>query len=192
MPHIVAAGWYTGHVSLSPGAPVRIVMSKWVDRPHWELDATYLGTDEHGDWLGIAQGTVMTRPGVTYVAPTAQVGLVPPPGPESARGWLATFHDVGGPVRVYVDITTPPRWEGPVVHAVDLDLDVVCGPTGRVWVDDEDEFADHRVRFGYPEQVVTAALASCRQVEAAVAGGRAPYDGAAAAWLARVLDTATS
>ena len=53
-------------------------------------------------------------------------------------------------------------------------------------MDDEDEFADHRVRFGYPEAVITAALASCRQVEAAVAGGRAPYDGAATAWLVRV------
>ena len=123
-----------------PGSAVRVVMTKWGDRPHWEFDATYLGSDEHGDWLGIARSTVMTRPGMTYVAPTAQVGLVPAPGPDVERGWLATFHDVGGPVQVYVDITTPPVWDGAVLRAVDLDLDVVRGNTGRVWVDDEDEF----------------------------------------------------
>ena len=172
-------------------SPVRVVMSKWVDRPHWQFDATYLGADEHGDWLGIPQGTVMSRPGATYVAPTAQVGLAPPPGPKSARGWLATFHDTGGPVRVYVDITTPPSWDGPVLRAVDLDLDVICGPTGRVWVDDEDEFADHRVRFGYPEDVIEGALRSGRQVVAAVADGRAPYDGTARAWLERLRDVTT-
>ena len=55
-------------------------------------------------------------------------------------------------MRVYVDITTPPVWDGTVLRAVDLDLDVVRGNTGRVWVDDEDEFADHRVRFGYPDE----------------------------------------
>ena len=38
----------------SPGDAVRVVMTKWGDRPHWEFDATYLGSDEHGDWIGIA------------------------------------------------------------------------------------------------------------------------------------------
>ncbi len=176
----------TPRAGLAAGDHVHVAMTKWRDRPHWEFDAVFLGADEHGDWLGIPRGTRMTRPGATYVAPTRQVGLVPPPGPDAERGWLATIHDVGGPVRVYVDITTPPTWDGAVLRAVDLDLDVVCGPTGRVWIDDEDEFADHRVRFDYPEDVVDAALNSCRQVEAAVAGGRAPYDATAAAWLARV------
>jgi hypothetical protein len=173
-------------VGLTPGDAARVAMTKWVDRPHWEFDATYLGSDDHGDWLGIPAGTEMSRPGATYVAPTHQVGLVPPPGPDSERGWLATFHDVGGPVRVYVDITTPPSWDGPVVRAVDLDLDVVLGNTGRSWIDDEDEFADHRVRFGYPTSIARAAMTSCDRVHAAVMAGRAPYDGSAAAWLTRL------
>jgi hypothetical protein len=169
-----------------PGDPVRVVMTKWVDRPHWEFDCWFLGSDEHGDWLGIPAGTPMARPGATYVAPTPQVGLVPPPGPDAERGWLATFHAEGGPVRVYVDVTTPPAWDGPVLRAVDLDLDVVRGNTGRVWVDDEDEFADHRVRYEYPDALVAAATASCDRVHAAVAAGTAPYDGSAARWLTRV------
>lgn len=167
-------------------------MSKWGERPHWEFDATYLGSDEHGDWLGIPAGTRMQRPGADYIAPTNQVGLVPPPGPDPERGWLATFHDLGGPVRVYVDITSPPTWDGRVVRAVDLDLDVVRGNTGRVWVDDEDEFAHHRVAFGYPDGVAHGALASCERVLALVTDEAAPYDGSAAAWLANLasmLDT---
>ena len=170
------------------GDPIRVAMTKWGDRPHWEFDATFLGCDAHGDWLGIAAGTAMSRPGASYVAPTNQVGLVPPAGPDPARGWLATFHDVGGPVRVYVDITTAPVWDGAVLRAVDLDLDVVCGPTGRVWVDDEDEFAHHRALYDYPEDVARGALASCDRVQAAVVGGLAPYDGSAATWLARLGD----
>ena len=135
-----------------PATAVRVVMTKWVDRPHWEFDCRFLGSDEHGDWLGIPAGTRWRGPARRYVAPTAQVGLVPPPGPDADRGWLATFHAEGGPVRVYVDITTPPVWDGAVLRAVDLDLDVVRGNTGRVWVDDEDEFADHRVRVRLPRR----------------------------------------
>jgi len=162
-------------------------MTKWVDRPHWEFDCHFLGSDEHGDWLGIPAGTRMARPGATYVAPTHQVGLLPPPGPDSDRGWLATFHAEGGPVRVYVDITTPPAWDGAVLRAVDLDLDVVRGNTGRVWIDDEDEFAEHRVAYGYPDDLAAAASTSCNRVYAAVAGAVAPYDGVAARWLERVV-----
>ena len=41
------------------------------------------------------------------------------------------------------------------------------GPTGRVWVDDEDEFAEHRVSLGYPADVVRMAATVVRAVQAA-------------------------
>src|SRR5689334_17146100 len=122
-----------------PGDAVRVVMSKWGDRPHWEFEGVLLGRDEHGDWLGFRAGTRMQRPGASYVAPVDQVGLVPAPGPDELRGWLATFHAPRGTVHTYVDMTTPPVWDGPTLRAVDLDLDIVRGNAGRVWVDDEDE-----------------------------------------------------
>jgi protein associated with RNAse G/E len=56
---------------------------------------------------------------------------------------------------------------------------VVRGWTGRVWVDDEDEFADHRVRYAYPPDLVRLAVTSCDEVRAAVDAGRPPYDGEA-------------
>jgi uncharacterized protein len=86
-----------------------------------------------------------------------------------------------------VDMTTPPVWEGSTLTAVDLDLDVVRGNSGRVWVDDEDEFADHRVRFGYPDEVARLAMDSCDRVRAAMLAGAAPYDGAThLPWLERL------
>ena len=178
---------------MQPGTPVEVAMTKWRDLPHWEYSAVFLGSDLYGDWIGIPAGTPMARPGADYVAPVDQVGLVPP-ALAGERGWLATFHDEGGPewstlgapVQVYVDMTTPPAWDGTVLHAVDLDLDVVRGTTGRVWVDDEDEFAAHRVAYAYPEEVTRLAMATCDRVQADVTARRAPYDGTAGAWLARL------
>ncbi|MGZ4495574.1 MAG: DUF402 domain-containing protein [Nocardioides sp.] len=126
----------------------------------------------------------MRRPGADFETDWSQVSLVP-----DAAGFVASFYarDGSAPCEVYVDITSHTTWTEGAVVAIDLDLDVVRGWTGRVWVDDEDEFADHRVRFGYPDEVVTLATRSCEEVLAAVSAGLPPYDGATAShWLARL------
>jgi hypothetical protein len=170
-------------MSLVTGDSVHVRMTKWGERPHWQFDAVYLGDDEHGTWLGFPRGTHMTRPGAEYVSPTDQLGLVPPTGwPERERGWLTTFHGPGGPLSVYVDVVAPPAWSGSTVTAVDLDLDVVRELDGRVWVDDEDEFALHRVELGYPPEVVAAARASCDRLVREISRAAPPYDGAARPW----------
>ena len=162
--------------------PVRMLARKWPDQPHWEHDALVLGEDRHGVWVGAPSGTRMRRPGASFRTDQPQVSLVPRQAP-----FLATFYAPGGvaPFDVYVDITTVPVWldgSPPVVTAVDLDLDVLRGWTGRVWVDDEDEFAARRVH--YPADLVRLAAISCEAVRTAVEGGRPPYDGSAGAWLA--------
>lgn len=155
-----------------------MVFGKWGGRAHWEFDALHLGADQHGTWLGVPPGTLMTRPGVEFRTAVAQVVLVP----EAA--YVASFYAPGtggragpNPCEVYVDISTVPVLEPGRVRMVDLDLDVVRGWTGRVWVDDEDEFADHRVRFGYPDEVVALASESCTDVHRAVVDAEAPFDG---------------
>ena len=168
----------------SPGAAVRIAMTKWGGTPHWELDAVYLGSDAHGDWVGAPAGTLNARPGARFVSEVDSVSLVPPSDGRLATH-IATFHQPGIWCDVYVDITTPAVWADHALRAVDLDLDVIRGNTGRVWVDDEDEFAEHRVSLGYPDELARAAMASCDRVHADVAAGRAPYDGSAEAWITR-------
>ena len=118
------------------GDPVRIEMEKWGDLPHWQIPGHWLGSDEHGDWIGIPRGTPMSWPGMHVVSQNDQVGLVPPADvPETERWWVSTFHGPGGslPVAVYVDIATPPVWDGSTLRTVDLDLDVVRNDTGGVW-----------------------------------------------------------
>ena len=173
------------------GDPVRLELTKWGDHPHWAFTARWLGRDAHGDWIGIPQGTPMDRPGAHYEPPVPQVGLVPSFAlPDDERGWLATFHAAPSHIWVYVDMTTPPVWDGSTVRAVDLDLDVIRGREGDVVVDDEDEFAEHRVSLGYPADVVSGAMASCDRVNAAVRDRKPPFDPVTSQdWLARFRNT---
>lgn len=154
-------------------------MTKWGDRPHWEYDALYLGSDGHGEWVGCPVGTRYHRPGMDFLAEFAGVVLVPADG----AAHLAAFNDERARAAVYVDMTTPARWHGSTLRSVDLDLDVVRLQDGTVYLDDEDEFAEHQVAFGYPADVVAMAEESAAQVLAAVQRGEAPYDGAAGPWL---------
>lgn len=169
----------------TPGDTVRCVMSKWGERPHWEFDGTFLGVDEWGEWIGFPTGTQFVRPGQDFTASNDQVGLVPAEVDGTRPGFLATFHAPGGkpwpdlgdsPVAVYVDMTTPPVWDRSTVRAIDLDLDVIRGMNDRVIVDDEDEFAEHRVAFGYPPEVVALAEDSRDRVRAAILARQAPFD----------------
>jgi predicted RNA-binding protein associated with RNAse of E/G family len=174
-----------------PGSILDVVITKWGDRPHWEFSATYLGEDEHGAWFGLPAGTPFRRPGAAFSSPNDQVTLLPREG-----WWVATFHAPGGTTWVdlggasldlYVDMTTPAEIDGSTVRCVDLDLDVVRGVNGMVIVDDEDEFAEHRVAFGYPPEVVRAAEESCATVLAAATAGTPPFDGVASGvWLGRL------
>jgi uncharacterized protein len=174
------------------GPPVRMRFRKWGDHPHWEYDGRLVGEDEHGRWVGAAAGTHVSRPGAAFDAPAGFVSVIP-----HDDAYVATFYaphrgSPGDPVELYVDITTVPAWSLDVpmattVTMVDLDLDVVRGRSGRVWVDDEDEFAEHRVRLGYPDDVVRLATSSCDRVRREVAADRGPFARSLGrAWLSRL------
>jgi hypothetical protein len=169
-------------VGFALGDPVRIEMEKWGGRPHWHIAARWLGSDEHGDWIGIPAGTPMARPGLELALPHDQTGLVPAPGSDVERAFLATFHAPGAETQVYVDMTTPPRWDGDVVRTVDLDLDVILTREGHLVVDDEDEFAEHQVELGYPPDIVALAEASRDRVHRAIAEKCAPFHGSHDRW----------
>src|SRR5918998_6222484 len=105
---------------MEPGTRVRVEMTKWGDRPHWHFDGLFLGTDEYGEWLGFPAGTHNRRPGYEFDSEVDAVTLIP------RGGWYAaTFHAPGIWCDLYVDMTTPGEWDGDVLRAVDLDLDVI-------------------------------------------------------------------
>ena len=165
---------------MTPGHPIRVEMTKWGSRPHWQYDGIYLGADEHGEWLGFPAGTHYRRPGMDFVAGFDGVSLVPAGGAAHFAG----FNDERAKAAVYVDISTPAAWDGSVLRAVDLDLDVVRLQDGTVYLDDEDEFAEHQLAFGYPPEVVAMAEQSAAEVLTAVQRREPPYDGTAGSWLA--------
>lgn len=170
------------------GAPVHADYRKWDGSPHWQSVGTLLGVDEHGVWVGFPDGTHFERPGAAFDLDRDSVSLFPD------AGFTPAFNAGGGPdaMSVYVDITTRPVWsrtdDGWRVTMIDLDLDVIQRNNGLIYVDDEDEFAEHRTKFGYPPEVVEQAEADTRAVFAALRDRVAPFDDTGWQWLDRLTD----
>jgi protein associated with RNAse G/E len=166
-----------------PSDVVRVQYRKYDGRQHRDYPALRLAEDGHGTWLGVHAGTQSVYHGRPSVEAIPFVVLVP-----QGTWWTAMFNPRPRSSEVYCDITSPARWVGDdEVHLVDLDLDVVRRrATGRVELLDEDEFAEHREAFGYPEELVTQAYAAAHWLRQALADGREPFVSAYQPWLARV------
>jgi protein associated with RNAse G/E len=164
------------------GRRVHIAMTKWGGARHWTFDATWLGSDEHGHWLGQHRGEELSRPGADFVMPSNAVLLCP------RDAWfVATFYAEAPPgannPQVYVDVASFTSWSPESATAVDLDLDVIRRWDGSVFVDDEDEFLEHQRTLGYPPEVIRAAEASCAQLVPAVRNRLPPFDDTSIGWL---------
>jgi len=162
---------------------VEVVFVKYDGRPHRSYPARLLGADEHGTWLGVTAGT-WARVDGDQVAQREEpyVLLVPP-----HSWWTAMFNAPPRRTQVYCDITTPATWAGTTeVTVVDLDLDVRRRRWGVIEQLDFQEFAEHRVRFGYPDEVVTQATAASAWLATALGDGTEPFASAYRSWLALV------
>ncbi|MGV9855402.1 DUF402 domain-containing protein [Streptomyces sp. NPDC003442] len=151
---------------------------------HWNLRMRRLGEDDHGVWLGLPGGGVM-RKGYGPMVPIACAHVVLLP---RDAWWTAAFNAPPRETEIYCDIATPARWvSSHEVTMVDLDLDVIRKRAdGRTLLDDEDEFAEHQVRYGYPADVVAEAEAAGRWLMEAVEGRAEPFGDASKAWLGMV------
>ncbi|MGN6161747.1 MAG: DUF402 domain-containing protein [Marmoricola sp.] len=163
---------------------VRCITQKWPDGAHWEFDARWLGADSVGIWLGVPEGTWLSRPTRGFHAACDHVVLVP-----HNDWWLATFYDDDPrrPVDTYVDITTAATWTDEAVTCVDLDLDVVRRTDGSVFLDDEDEFEEHQRTLGYPAEIIAGARESAAWVTRMIEADEVPFNRAVAArWIAKL------
>jgi protein associated with RNAse G/E len=163
---------------------VQVNYRKYDGALHWNLRMRRLGEDAHGVWLGLPPHSVMRKGHDPEVPiPEAHVLLIP-----REAWWTAIFNAAPRSTEVYCDITTPPRWPSPTeVTMVDLDLDVLRkrGAPAPLLVD-EDEVAEHQVRYRYPDEVTAAARASAQWLLDAVSQGTGPFGGAHGRWLAMV------
>ena len=68
------------------------------------------------------------------------------------------FHEPDGKLKAhYANITMPPLFAGDAIDYVDLDIDVILWPDGRVEVLDRDDFEANKVIYGYPVELVRRA-----------------------------------
>jgi uncharacterized protein len=167
-----------------PSETVRVVYTKFDGSAHRDYPARKLTEDDQGIWVGVPRGTASVYHGRPSVEQIPFVLLIP-----RAAWWTGMFNPPPRTSEVYCDITTPARWEGDTVHIVDLDLDVVRRRgTQLVELRDEDEFAEHKVQFGYPDEVVTEAYAAARKLMVALGDGSEPFATQYRKWLSDVVD----
>jgi protein associated with RNAse G/E len=162
---------------------VRVIYRKYDGSLHWHLTARWLGEDEFGVWTGTPPASTMRKgDGPLVPVPHASVMLLP-----RDTWWTAAFNDAPERTEIYCDITTVARW--PTAHEVtmiDLDLDVRRLRSGAVELLDEDEFAEHQVRYGYPADVISQAKKAARWLQAALADGTEPFASTYRSYLALV------
>ena len=167
-----------------PSEIVRVVYTKYDGSAHRDYPARRLSEDDLGIWVGVPRGTVSVYHGRPSVEQIPFVLLIP-----HHAWWTGMFNPPPRTSEVYCDITTPARWEGDTVHIIDLDLDVVRRrATQVVELRDEDEFAQHREQFGYPEDLVTQAMAAAEKLMVALDDGSEPFATHYRKWLSHVVD----
>jgi uncharacterized protein len=164
----------------SHGVPSVIVQYyKYPRHRHWRHEMVRLGEDEHGVWLGAPVGTRIQKgdePSKAWDTPFVQ--LIAPD-----RWWTAIFNH-GHRVETYVDVTTVASWPSEDrVEMVDLDLDVIRLEDGTVYIDDEDEFEEHRISLAYPPRMADTARSTAARLVLDLERGAAPFDGSADRWL---------
>jgi protein associated with RNAse G/E len=168
---------------------VDVVLRKYNGRPHRWVTARRLGEDEYGVWLGTPAGTTVhyqygNRP--TGLTRHDAVRLIP-----RDEWWIAMFTAAPSEREVYCDICLPPRWTGPFeITVIDMDLDVArfrprrrLGLSSRVVLEDEDEFAENALIYGYPTDVVVQATAVAENLRRALTSRVEPFGTASRSWL---------
>jgi uncharacterized protein len=167
-----------------PSEIVRVVYTKYDGSAHRDYPARRLNEDDVGVWVGVPRGTVSVYHGRPSVEQIPFVLLIP-----HHAWWTGMFNPLPRTSEVYCDITTPARWEADTVHIIDLDLDVVRRRESQVVeLRDEDEFAQHREQFGYPQELVAEALAAAEKLMVALDDGSEPFATQYRKWLSHVVD----
>lgn len=164
---------------LQPGDLVVARNRKWDGTAHWVVPGRYLGEDIHGWWVFQGRNEFCSRPGAAFYTASDAVLLIPRSG-----DWVATFYDDSypGDFRIYIDLAVGHGWnylrEGVAeFHMVDMDLDVIRSTMRGVFIDDEDEFEEHRAAMAYPDHVVSGIRAEAERLHRAVLTQQEPFDG---------------
>lgn len=165
--------------------PITVQFLKNPDIRHWGFEAWWIGEDEWGDWIAVPTGTVRWK-GDRAVRPTRVPAVFCAPRDQ---WWHLHYHGHNeySEFSHFIDIATPPAWVSDSRYEmIDLDLDVAMRLDGSVEVQDEDEFDEHQVLYGYSEEMIRSAEAETVRIVAELERRREPFFEVASAWLAKV------
>jgi hypothetical protein len=168
-------------------AAVELRYTKWGGKKHWHFPAQELGSDRFGWWYGVRAGIPMRR-GLEepIVVDYDFIVLAPAEG-----SWVGSWN---GPsehrTEVYVDVTTVPVRSADAIEAIDLDLDVIRLRDGSVHLLDEDEFEEHQVLYGYPDEVIVQARATADELISMITARVEPFGEVGDTWLTAFINGA--
>lgn len=164
---------------LPSGAPIAVASTKFDGSLHYSYPVTVVADEGDRLWTWLAAGTPMRSYRGGRIAPRDGLQYH-----EAGRYWnLEVMWDAGWrPTRHYVNIATPSTWDDRALRFVDLDLDVSWWADGRVVLLDEDDFAAHRDRFGYPGWLVDRAWAAVDEIRGLISRRQPPFDGSLYDW----------
>lgn len=111
------------------------------------------------------------------------LGFIKPGTISFEHFWLDRWYNVfrfhaptGELIAYYVNIAMPAEMEGDVLSYVDLDIDVIRWPDGRVDVLDRDDLEKNTVKFGYPPDLLERVETALDEVLALIDAGEFPFD----------------
>lgn len=156
------------------GTPIRILSTKYDGSLHYDYWGRLI--DQHDGVIRVVtdEGTAMRGYRGDGAFRTTMTQLF------FTDRWYNVFHNYAPVGRLgmhwYANIGTPARIEGDTLHWVDLDLDLMDTRDRGLFVDDEDEFAEHQVRMSYPPEVIERARAALDELLALSEDYRFPLD----------------
>jgi protein associated with RNAse G/E len=97
--------------------------------------------------------------------------------------WLDRWYNVfqfrepdGTPKAIYCNIAKPATFENEVIDYVDLDIDVIRWPDGRMDVLDRDDFEKNILKYAYPDDVIASAERALTELLGLIEGGEFPFN----------------
>lgn len=169
-------------VPLAAGDPITVASTKFDGSLHYRYTMTVVADD--GDHLRVwaPAGTLMHSYRGDFPATRHFLMLH-----YVDRNWNleVMWEPDWTPNKHYINIALPSSWHDGTLRFVDLDLDLSWWPDGTVRLLDEDEFAEHRDRFDYPDWLVERAWSAVDEVRGLISLGQPPFDGALYHWRPR-------
>jgi uncharacterized protein len=162
---------------------LRVNYRKWPDTPHWQFTVYPLGSDVHGDWFCLPDGSAIQR------------GLEPPQISRTSimllregAWWVAFWNtDKTKAHELYVDVIKPVIWNSYEVMMIDLDLDVVRAWDGQIEILDRDEFELHQRTLQYPGELVETAEMTTELLAKAIRTREEPFGDVGNAWRTKAI-----